>query len=384
MRASEPQLRNPPPRNAHPVVPVTSVRASAYSVPTESPESDGTITWDTTTLVVVEVQGGGERGLGYSYAAPAAARLVSDTLARMVLGRDALDTRGAWQAMVWSVRNIGRPGIASMAISAVDNALWDLKARLARQPVYKLLGAVNESVLAYGSGGFTAYSIDTLCEQLRGWSDDGFAAVKMKVGREPGDDIRRVERARTAIGASVELFVDANGAYGRKQALALAQPFADQGVTWFEEPVWHTDLDGLRLCRDRAPADMDVTMGEYCFQALDFRRLLEAGAVDVLQADATRCGGATGFLQADALCEAFEVPLSSHCGPSLHAHLGCVAQRFVHAEYFFDHARIEQLLFEGAPRPRNGRLWPGGPGWGLAFKRVDAERYGVYDRSNVA
>ncbi len=383
MRVSAPRLQNPPPKATHPAVPVTSVRASAYTVPTQSPESDGTITWDSTTLVLVEVEGGGETGLGYTYAASAAARLVSDTLAEVVVGRDALDTRGTWQAMVWSVRNIGRPGIASMAISAVDNALWDLKARLARQPLYKLVGAVSESVLAYGSGGFTAYSVDTLCDQLHGWADDGFAAVKMKVGREPEHDILRVERARTAIGADVELFVDANGAYGRKQALALARGFADQGVTWFEEPVWHTDLEGLRLCRDLMPAEMDVTMGEYCFQAVDFRRLLEAGAVDVLQADATRCGGVTGFLLADALCEAFEVPLSSHCGPSLHAHLGCVAQRFVHAEYFFDHARIEHMLFEGAPTPRNGRLWPSGPGWGLAFKRADAERYSVYDRSNV-
>ncbi len=377
---SQPGRQRPPP-TPHPVSPIVSVRASAFTLPTERPESDGTIAWDTTTLVVVEVAGGGETGTGYTYAAPAAARLVTDTLADVVLGRDTLATGGAWQAMVHAVRNIGRPGIASMAVSAVDNALWDLKARLAGQPVYKLLGAVRESVAAYGSGGFTAFSVEELCAQLGGWAEDGFQAVKMKVGRDPEHDLARVRAAREAIGPDVELFVDANGAYGRKQALAFAEVYAGEGVTWFEEPVWHTDLDGLRLCRDRFPPGMAVTMGEYGFEALDFRRLLEAGCVDVLQADATRCGGATGFLQADALCEGFGLPLSSHCGPSLHAHLGCAAQRFVHAEYFSDHARIEHLLFCGAPTPRDGRLTPdpARPGWGLAFKRADAERFVVYD-----
>ena len=381
MSVSSPHLQDPPPKATRPAAPVTSVRVSAFTVPTEQPESDGTITWEATTLVLVEVTGGGETGLGYTYAAPAAARLVTDTLAGAVLGRDALDTGGAWQALVWSVRNIGRPGIASMAISAVDTALWDLKARLAGQPLFKLLGAVRESVMAYGSGGFTAFSIEEVCDQLGGWADDGFAAVKMKVGRDPDADRARVRAAREAIGDDVDLFVDANGAYGRKQALAFAEAYADLGVTWFEEPVWHTDLDGLRLCRGHFPAGMDVTMGEYGFEALDFRRLLEAGAVDVLQADATRCGGATGFLQADALCEAFEVPLSSHCGPSLHAHLGCAAKRFVHVEYFSDHARIEHLLFDGTLTPQGGRLTPdpARPGWGLDFKRADAERFVVYD-----
>src|SRR3954453_9724045 len=127
---------------------------------------------------------------------------------------------------------------------------------------------------------------------------------------------------RRAIG-DCQLFVDANGAYTRKQALAEAAAFGEHGVSWFEEPVSSDDLDGLRLLRDRGPAGMAIAAGEYGHDAAYFRRTLEACAVDVLQADATRCGGITGFMQAVALCEAYGVPLSSHCAPSLHLPLMC-------------------------------------------------------------
>ena len=265
-----------------------------------------------------------------------------------------------------------------MAIAAVDNALWDLKAKLLGLPLVTLLGAVRESVPVYGSGGFTSYTDTQLREQLGGWVGAGIARVKMKVGREPGRDPARVRVAREAIG-DAQLFVDANGAYGRKQALALAQVFADLGVTWFEEPVSSDDLDGLRLLRDRAPAGMDIAAGEYGYDLIYFRRMLEAGAVDVLQADATRCAGITGFMRAAALCEAFELPLSAHCAPSLHAHPGCAATPLRHIEYFHDHVRIERMLFDGALTPEHGALRPdlSRPGLGLEFKRADAARYAV-------
>jgi L-alanine-DL-glutamate epimerase-like enolase superfamily enzyme len=263
----------------------------------------------------------------------------------------------------------------------VDVALWDLKAKLLGQPLFRLLGAARAAAPVYGSGGFTSYGDKQLRDQLGGWAGQGIPRVKMKVGTRPEQDLDRAKAARAAVGDRVELFVDANGAYSRKQALAFAGRFADLGVTWFEEPVSSDDLDGLRLLRDRGPAGMDVAAGEYGYQPLYFRRMLEAGAVDVLQADASRCGGITGFLKTADLCEAFGLPLSAHCAPALHLHPCCaVTADFRHLEYFHDHARIERMLFDGAAVPVNGELRPdpARPGLGLEFKRKDAERFRVW------
>lgn len=358
---------------------IEHVGVSAYKVPTDFPESDGTLEWKATTVVAVEAEAGGERGLGISYADTSTARLIRDHLVEIVEGRDALAVNAAFEAMVESIRNLGRPGIASMAISAVDLALWDLKARLLNLPLCSLLGMVRPSVPVYGSGGFTSYSPGQLTSQLAGWAEQGFSMVKMKIGREPGMDAERVRLARQAIGPDVELFVDANGGYSRKQALEFAERFAEFDVAWFEEPVSSDDLAGLHLLRNRVPAGMDVAAGEYGYDQLYFRRMLDAQSVDVLQADATRCGGVTGFLQAAALCDVHSMPLSAHCGPAIHLHVCCAAPRLRHVEYFHDHARIDQLLFDGAPVPHDGFLAPNlsRPGAGIDLKRSDAEQWQI-------
>src|SRR5438270_6411476 len=310
-------------------VAIERLDVSAYTVPSDFPESDGTITW---------------------------------------------------KQMVHAIRNLGRPGICSMAIAAVDTALWDLKARLLDLPLVTLLGQVRESAPIYGSGGFTSYSRQQLQRQLGDWVADGIPRVKMKIGSRPSDDPTRVANAREAIGPDTALFVDANGAYRCKEALAFAQIFAvESGVTWFEEPVSSDDLEGLRLIRDRAPFGMDIAAGEYGYDLWYFRRMLEAGAVDVLQADATRCAGITGFMRAGALVESHSMQLSSHCGPSLHLHPCCALNNFRHMEYFHDHVRIEHMFFDGVVTPINGALRPdlSRPGMGLEFKRSDAARYAV-------
>jgi L-alanine-DL-glutamate epimerase-like enolase superfamily enzyme len=356
---------------------VSRIEVAAYTVPTDLPESDGTLEWNSTTLVLVRAQGGDKVGVGYTYADRATATLIQDLLAEVVKGRDALSPAQTWNAMVSRIRNLGRPGIASMAISAVDIALWDLKARLLNVPLLTLFGAVRNSVPIYGSGGFTSYSTKQLQTQLAGWVRQGITRVKMKIGRNAEADVRRVREARTAVGAKTELFVDANGAYSRKQALQQAEQFADMNVSWFEEPVSSDDLAGLRLLRDRAPAGMDIAAGEYGYDAGYFRRMLSAGAVDVLQADATRCGGITGFLQVAALCEAHHVPLSAHTAPSVHTHLGCAVTPLRHLEYFHDHVRIENIFFDGARSPVNGALSPdlSRPGIGVELKHADVERF---------
>ncbi len=362
-----------------PTAAIEHVTATAYVVPTDGPESDGTHEWDHTTVIVAEVSSRGLTGIGYTYAAAAARDVICRVLRPALSGRPALDVPAAFQAMLGAVRNIGRPGVASTAISAIDIALWDLKARLLGTSLLDLLGAVRESVRVYGSGGFTSYSDDRLQRQLGGWVADGMTMVKMKVGRDPAADRRRVRMAREAIGSEAELFVDANGAYDRTLAASQARDFAERGVCWFEEPVTSDDLDGLRWLRDHVPAPMNVAAGEYGYDVWYFRRMLGAGAVDVLQADGTRCGGVTGFLQASALCEAWHLPMSAHTAPHVHAYVSCAAPRIRHIEYFHDHARIEPLLFDGALTPAHGRLAPdrSRPGLGIEIKRRDADAYRV-------
>jgi L-alanine-DL-glutamate epimerase-like enolase superfamily enzyme len=359
-----------------PDTPIRNLRVSAFVVPTDSPESDGTLEWNKTTLVIVEALAANQTGLGYTYADISTAHFITDVLAQTVEGREALDIPAAWAAMTTEVRNHGRPGVAAMAIAAVDVALWDLKARVLGLPLASLLGLCRDGVPIYGSGGFTSYDDHQLAQQLAGWIDGGIPQVKMKIGREPGRDPHRVRLARQTIGDTARLYVDANGAYSHKQALSLAEVFAECNVSWFEEPVSSDDLEGLCLIRNRAPVGMDIAAGEYGYRLVYFRRMLEAQAVDVLQADITRCG-ITGFLGAGALCEARSMPLSGHCAPSLHMHAGCAVIPMRNIEYFHDHVRIEHMLFDGVVKPKNGSLYPdlSCPGLGLEVKRADAQRY---------
>jgi L-alanine-DL-glutamate epimerase-like enolase superfamily enzyme len=359
------------------MIAINKLNVSAYTVPTDLPEADGTLDWDETTLVLVQATGANETGIGYTYADTATARLIEDKLRPLVEGADVANISSLWRRMMIHTRNLGHSGITAMAISAVDTALWDLKARLLKIPLCELIGKVRDEVPLYGSGGFTSYSFVQLQKQLGDWADAGIRQVKMKVGREPEADLTRVSVARKAIGSQTQLFVDANGAYCRKQSLALAQRFADLDVRWFEEPVSSDDLEGLRLVRDRVPAGMEVAAGEYGYDTVYFRRMLEAGAVDVLQADVTRCGGITGFIGAGLLSEACGIPLSSHCAPLLHLHPDCCISSFRHAEYFHDHVRIENMFFDGVPRPENGFLKPDltRPGIGVVFKGKDAGKY---------
>lgn len=260
-------------------MPIGSVEVSAFTIPTATPESDGTLEWRSTTLVVVELTAGNQRGFGYTYADSATAHFISRRLADVVHGLDALDVGAAWSAMRQSIRNLGRPGVGSMAMAAVDTALWDLKARLLGVPLAKLFGMGRPSIPVYRSGGFTSY---TFAPPAR-------------------PSARRRSSSSMPTGPTV-----ANRPFGSRRIY---------GVTWFEEPVSSDDLEGLRLLRDRAPAGMEITAGEYGYDLVYFRRMLEAGAVDVLQPDATRCAGVIEFLRVSALCEAHHTPLSSHTAP---------------------------------------------------------------------
>jgi L-alanine-DL-glutamate epimerase-like enolase superfamily enzyme len=359
---------------------VDSVSAAVYEIPTQLPEADGTLAWTKTTLVVANVTGGGAKGLGYTYAASACKPLIEGELAAAVKGTCVLDTGAAWESMVRTVRNLGRPGLVSCAISAVDIALWDLKATLLDVPLSRLLGLVHEQVPVYGSGGFTTYDEPAARTQLEDWvSDLGIPRVKIKIGESWGGvaarDLARIAFARRVIGPDAELYVDANGGYTRKQAIRMGHAMASSGVTWFEEPVSSDDLDGLREVRDQV--DADIAAGEYGYDLPYFARLVDARAVDCLQIDVTRCGGITEWLRAAAVAAARGVQVSGHCSPNLHAHVAAAVPNLRHVEYFHDHARAEMMLFDGALEPIGGALRPDGssPGHGLTLKEPNAARY---------
>ncbi|MGR6968688.1 enolase C-terminal domain-like protein [Streptomyces cynarae] len=363
---------------------IDAVDVHAFEVPTDGPdgkEQDGTLDWESTTVVLVRVHAGGRTGLGYTYGDVSAASFVQSKLAPAIEGQDVTSPPALWQRMGVRIRNAGRPGVGAMAVSAVDVALWDLKARLLELPLVRLLPAYHDRVPVYGSGGFTNYPLDRLTDQLTGWVEQGIPRVKLKTSRDLERDPQRLTAVRKAVGDEPELFTDANGALGRKEALYWARRFHDEwDVRWFEEPVSSADLEGLRLLRERGPERLEIAAGEYAYTTRDFVNLVERPAVDCLQADVTRCGGITGVLEVAGLAAAHDLDLSAHCAPAVSAHAFCAVRRLRHLEYFHDHVRVEDLLFDGTLSPVDGALRPdtGRPGLGLAVKWADAEPYRVY------
>ena len=361
------------------MIAIKNLQVGAFRIPTATPEADGTIAWDSTTLILVQASAGKEVGVGYTFAHQAAGSIIFDILKKIVEGTDALSVTQTWSAMVRSIRNLGRPGICSCAIAAVDSALWDLKAKLLHLPLVELLGQEQTSVEIYGSGGFTNYSEQQMEKQMKDWADLGIQKFKMKIGTQPEQDFRRVAFLRQVLGEGPEIFVDANGAFSVQQALRFADEFTSLGVTWFEEPVPSVDLAGLSFIRAHAPNGMAIAAGEYGYDLNYFQQMLSAGAVDTLQADASRCAGPTEFMRVGAICLAQHKLLSAHTSPSLHLHLGAALENLIHIEYFFDHARIENMLFSGVVQPVDGRLKPdlAQNGMGLEFKQKDAERFAL-------
>ncbi|MGQ4401876.1 enolase C-terminal domain-like protein [Streptomyces hayashii] len=362
---------------------VAAVDTAVFTVPTDAPEADGTLSWDSTTLVLATVRSGDVTGLGYTYAPAATARVIDDLLADVVAGCPAWDVPGMNDAMQRAVRNAGLPGVAAQAIAAVDIALWDLKARLLGVPLVRLLGAARHEVPVYGSGGFTTYDDGRTERQLRGWvEEDGIPRVKIKIaqswGSEEERDRRRVARARAVIGDATALYVDANGGYTAKQAVRVGEALADEGVTWFEEPVSSDHLTDLAAVRRRTT--LDVAAGEYGYTLPYFAHMIAADAVDCLQADVTRCGGITVWLRAAALAEAHGLQVSGHCAPHAHAHAAAAVPNLRHLEWFHDHVRIERLLFDGVLAPDGGVVVPGAdgrPGLGLTLDTERARPYRV-------
>jgi L-alanine-DL-glutamate epimerase-like enolase superfamily enzyme len=362
------------------VPPVEAVWAEAFRVPTPQPEADGTLLWEATTIVVAQVRAGPVTGLGWTYADQACVSLIDNVLASAVIGRPVLDVCAGWAEMRRQIRNLGRPGLVSCAMSAVDVALWDAAARLLNLSLSRLLGRVRDQVNVYGSGGFTTQTFGQLTDQLRHWThDQAMGQVKIKIGESWGSDVsrdlERVRLTRATVGDDVEIYVDANGGYSVGQAKRVGRQLAEYGVSWFEEPVSSDNLIGLSRLRDWCAAD--VAAGEYGYDLPYFARM--APVVDCLQVDVTRCGGFTAWFRAAAVAEAAGVQVSAHCAPNLSAHIGAATQNFRHIEWFADHDRIEGELFDGCLDPYGGFAAPSNdmPGHGCALRREVAACYRV-------
>ena len=360
---------------------VESVEARTYSVPTDQPEADGTLQWSKTTVVVVTVTAGGETGTGWTYGSDACRTVIDGKLADVVTGSDPMTVGATNEAMVEQCRNLGRPGVGADAVSAVDVALWDLKARLLGISLARLLGHHRTSVPIYGSGGFTTYDDDRTRRQVEHWVGElGVGGCKIKIGeswgRQEARDLERVRLVRRLVGDDIEVMVDANGGYSRKQAVRAGRAMYEESrVVWFEEPVSSDDLEGLREVRDQVA--IDVTAGEYGYHLPYFAHMVGAGAVDCLQMDATRCGGYTGWLAAAALAAGHSLQVSAHCGPNIHAPVAAAVPNLRHVEYFHDHARLDPMLFDGLPPVKDGALMidDSVPGHGMTLRAADAERF---------
>ena len=359
---------------------VSRARVSAYRFPTVAgPESDGTLTWDSTVAVVVEIHADGHSGLGWTYSDPATASLITGKLLPTLDGHDPLDVAGCWQRMVRACRNLGRPGLVSQAIAAVDIALWDLKARVLQVPLHRLFGATRDTVPVYGSGGFVSMTDDQLRAQIDGWLAAGCTAMKIKIaeqrGANPVRDMHRVALLNSHTPDGTQTMVDANGGYTPGQARRLGAVFDALGVVWFEEPLSSDDLRGLASLRGCLRAD--VAAGEYGDSVGYAEQMCGAGAVDCLQLDVTRCAGYSEWLRAAAVAAAHHLDVSAHCAPSLHASVAAAVPNLRHVEWFSDHAHLEPLMVDGSPRVRDGHLLlTDRPGHGMRL-RPDADHYRV-------
>jgi L-alanine-DL-glutamate epimerase-like enolase superfamily enzyme len=348
---------------------IEQLEVDVYTVGTPEPEADGTLTWEATTAVVVHAHARDRVGLGWSYSSAAAAAVITELFAPVVTGRDAFDVTGAWESMRRCARNVGTRGLVMQALSAVDIALWDLKAKLREAPLSIMLGQVRAAVPIYGSGGFTNLDDSRLSEQVAFWRSVGCRAMKIKIGQDRGSDVtrdlQRVNLLRELAGDTVALMVDANGGYSPAQARRVGASLDGLGVVWFEEPVSSDDIEGLAAVRGAVRCD--VAAGEYVSDVYDARRL--APVVDCLQLDVTRCGGYTGWLAAASIAAAHNLEVSAHCAPALHAPVAAAITNIRHIEYFIDHTRLEPKLFAGLPTAAGGLLTPviTRPGHGMSL-----------------
>jgi L-alanine-DL-glutamate epimerase-like enolase superfamily enzyme len=353
-----------------------------FDVPTEVPEKDGTLEWQSTGLVTLELYAQNHIGLGYTYADRATSEAIVQHGLPVILGRECGDHFILVEKIKKLCRNLGNSGISAMALSAIDIALWDLRARSLNISIQELLGIRRRNVSFYGSGLFLSNETSELTKQVHLFKELGIHKFKMKIGEDLEGDMARVRLVRDLIGKDSDIYVDANGAYNPKAALNIAYQLAKENVSWFEEPITSDDKRGLQYLRNNFPYSLQLVAGEYCYQTADVLELLENKAVDVLMVDATRCEGISGMIIASHLARAFNIPFSTHCAPLLHGNIGVSFDNLLISENFYDHYLIERKYFEHQGSYENGKFIPDENQCGFGWKLRKNKEHLIYEFSD--
>jgi L-rhamnonate dehydratase len=307
--------------------------------------------------------------------------VIHDMLKPLLVGQNPLHHERLWDDMFWRVRGFGRKGVAFTAISAIDIALWDLKAKHFGVPLYQLLGPYTESVPIYGSGGWTSFSEKELVSEQLSYVERGIPRVKMKVAKDFGhceaEDLQRLKAVRKTVGDDVEIYVDANNGFYAKQAIGFARKMADHNVGWFEEPVLADDIAGLAAIAKAI--DIPVATGEHEYTKYGFKELIAQGGADIVQPDVGRVGGVTEWMKVAHLAHAFNLPVAPHAVQLVHLHLACCTPNLKVVEYLGVAEETDKLFYTEVPEPKDG-MWspfPDRPGLGLELDPKAVERYAV-------
>ncbi|WZO35219.1 mandelate racemase/muconate lactonizing enzyme family protein [Microbacterium sp. LWS13-1.2] len=347
---------------------IMSLSTDYFRLPLPPSEDGGHGAIDTEELVFVNVHTDLADGFGYAYTIGKGGRairsLIDHEIADAVIGLDFASPEDAWRHVWRRMLYIGRGGLTSFAIAALDMALWDAYAKADGVPLYRAIGAQSKELPTYGSGVDLQKSTEDLLEQIDGYKARGLRGVKMKVGRPTlSEDIERVAAVRDHLGTAVDLMVDANMAWDRDEALEAARQLEPFELRWLEEPLTPEDIEGHAHLRRETSTPLSV--GESFHSPAEFHAYARAGGSDVFQVDPVTNGGVTVAIEALRAANAAGIDASSHYADELNAHILCLAERpvFLEKHAFALDAYLEdpQEIVDGFVRPSER------PGHGIAF-----------------